>query len=62
MTLKQYYKKIDIARKTRYAILPDAVLYCHQITPYRIEWSLKSIDGNTIDTAYDPKKFSYICD
>ena len=58
MTVKQFQKKCEVARRTGEAKLEGGcILYFHGDT-----WSLKSRNGNIFDTAYNPKSFEYICD
>lgn len=64
MTRKQYQKKIDVAKRCGEAII-DKVTILHfsgRSFVHGEEWSLRHINGNVIDTSYDPMKFDYICD
>ena len=62
MTRCQYLKKIDIARKKGIAYLDNGdVLICWD-SSCGGGFSLKSSDGQTIDTACDPMRFAYILD
>lgn len=57
MTVKQFRKKIDMARKYGRANLENgSVLYYDGSA----SWSICDRYGNTIDTACRPAKFEYI--
>lgn len=54
MTVKQFERKADSARRYGSAVLEDGdVLICHAAC----DWSLRRTDGGTIDTAHDPSKW-----
>ena len=59
MTVKQYRKAVDIARRYGSAKLKTGcTLYYHGAH----EWSINDKDGQTIDTASSPSAFEYLFD
>lgn len=57
MTVKQFHKKIEVARKHGRATLNETTtLYYHGR-----DWSIEHKNGNTIDVSYDPRSFEYLC-
>ena len=65
MTMRQYQRKIEIARKCGSADLGDGATLYYQHPDYPgvpgHTWSLVHEDGNVIDTGWNPNKFSYVC-
>ena len=60
MTIKQFRKACDIARRYGEAKLDDGSILCYHGPSYG--WAIRSKNGNTVATAYDPKKFEYLFD
>jgi hypothetical protein len=59
MTVKQFRKKVLVAREGGSAVLDDGVvLYCFKGA--REEFSLRDRYGNTVDTAYSPERLEYL--
>ena len=60
MTVKQFRAICDIARRFGEATLDDGNTIYYHGPEYG--WAIRSKNGNTIDTAYDPRKFEYLFD
>ena len=60
MTVNQFRKKVEIARKYGKAKLDNGSVLYYYGPGGSIIWSLKDKYGQTVDTAYDPKQFEYL--
>lgn len=62
MTVKQFRKKVDIARQYGEAKLDSGctLLYFGPCCSY--SWSLRDEEGNTVDIVNDPKELEYLFD
>lgn len=61
-TLKQYKRKVEIARRTGEAILQDGCRLRYYRRGCGEVWSIRDKHGNTIDTADTPKALEYLFD
>lgn len=64
MTRAQYRKKISVARRFGEVKIDEVTIlrFSGRSFIHGEEWSLRHVNGNVIDTSYDPMKFDYICD
>lgn len=59
MTVRQFRKQVEVARRCGEAYLPDkSRLYCWGDG----EWSIRDRYGNTVDTAHRPEDLEYLFD
>lgn len=60
MTVKQFRKKVEIARKHGKATLENGSVLHYFGPGHSVVWSLRDKYGNTVDTAYNAKHLEYL--